>query len=125
MRGTFFFLHCQRLSDLSSVDDPYLSLLFINSVRGVDTATEHGDSGMLALAIYSLLIHTARTTSFLSPSHILVPSVKMHTYHTPSSLVPSMDILQGKLGKDRRGGGGGIYQIIMDTGSQLWSITLT
>ena len=35
--GLFVWL---QLSDLSSVDDPYWSLLSINSVRGVHTATE-------------------------------------------------------------------------------------
>ena len=43
---------CLWLSDLSSVDDPHLFISFLNSFRGVDTATEYGGSEMLAFAIY-------------------------------------------------------------------------
>ena len=82
---------CLRLRGLTSVDNPYLLLLFTNSVRlrGVHTATEDGDSEMLAFAIYLLLTHTVQTTEFPLSSHLLVPSAIMHIYHTHFSLVPS------------------------------------
>ena len=81
-----------RLSDLSSVDDRY-----INSVRGEHTATENGHSEIPAFAIYSLLTPAAQITSFLSLTHLLVHSVKMHIHHAQLSLYLAMEMLQGKL----------------------------
>ena len=103
---------CLRLSDLSSVDEPYLLLSFIHLVRGQHTATEYGDCEMLAFTIYSLLTHTAQTSLFLSPSHLPVPSVKMHlvcwakweqrsTRSAPSAMGSCTDRPQNDLDRER------------------------
>ena len=100
---------CLWLSDLSSEDNPHLLLLFNNSVRGVHAATECGDSDMLAFAIYSLLTHTARTTLFLSQS--LTSSFGERASYTTLTfhLYLPVEILQGELRKNGRGGRGGTY----------------